>query len=78
MSWFKEKEKDLVDMGAPLGNAMLVKKNADVSVKSDVTGYSIIEAENMESAVKILHDHPHVDWSLGCNIEVFEAEKIGV
>ena len=39
----------------------------------EVTGYSILEAENMEAAQALLAGHPHLEWEAGCQIEVHEA-----
>jgi uncharacterized protein (DUF302 family) len=39
----------------------------------DVAGYSILQAENLEEAKKLLEGHPHLGWNASCSIEVHET-----
>jgi hypothetical protein len=41
--------------------------------ESNVVGYSILQAENMEAAKEMLKGHPHLGWADGCSIEVHES-----
>lgn len=72
MEWAKKCGDKLVDMGSPLGNGQKVKKGGSSSSNSDVNGFSVLQAENMDEAVSLLQHHPHLDWADGCSIEVFE------
>ena len=38
----------------------------------DLGGYSILQAENIEAAKKLLEGHPHLMWMPGCSVEVAE------
>lgn len=74
--WMQWKEKigsGMVDMGTPLGNAQKITKSGASSNKSNVIGYSILQADNMEGAVEMLKSHPHLLWTEGCEIEVHES-----
>ena len=75
--WFAWKEKlgdALVDFGNPLmGGTRLLPDGSTESSTKEVSGYSIIQANDMEAAKQLLQDHPHLQWTGGCDIEVHEA-----
>ena len=74
--WLEWKEKmgeNLVDLGAPLGNAQKLTKDSSKPNKSDISGYSILQAESMEEAVEFMQNSPHLNWAEGCSLEIFEA-----
>lgn len=73
MAWAARCGESLVDMGAPLRGGRRVAGWGVTASDSDVVGYSMLEAENMEAAETLLEDHPHLDWMEGCEIEVHEA-----
>jgi hypothetical protein len=73
MEWSKKVGSGLVDFGTPLGNAQKVTKDGASASDSQVNGYTILQAENMDAAVEMLKGHPHLDWADGCSIEVYES-----
>ena len=73
MAWAGRCGDSLVDMGAPLGGGKKLTKLGSTPSDKEVTGYSILEAENMEAAQALLAGHPHLQWEAGCKIEVHEA-----
>ena len=73
MAWAERCGDSLVDMGAPLGGGQKLTKSGSTPSDKDVTGYSILEAENIEAAQALLAGHPHLVWEAGCEIEVHEA-----
>ena len=73
MAWANGVGSGLVDLGAPLGNGQRITKSASAPSGGDVSGYSILQAEDMDSAMQMLKDHPHLQWAEGCEIEVHEA-----
>ena len=73
MAWAERCGDSLVDIGAPLGGGQKLTKSGNTPSDKGVTGYSILEAENMEAAQALLAGHPHLDWEAGCEIEVHEA-----
>ena len=77
MTWAKKCGKHLVDMGSPLANGKRIKAKGK-AVKSDkeVAGYSILEAKDMDHAMKLLEGHPHISWNKACTIELHETMAI--
>jgi len=59
LAWFKKCGKSIIDNGNPLGNGMHFTKKASSKGKTEVTGYSIVQAEDMEGVKTILANHPH-------------------
>ena len=74
MVWAKKCGDKLVDMGAPLMGGQEVLPNGKSKNSSrNVTGYSILQANNMDEAKKLLEGHPHLGWNAACSIEVHET-----
>jgi hypothetical protein len=75
--WFAWKESvgdKMVDFGAPLvGGTRLLPDGHTEKSKKDVNGYSMIQANNMNEALALLKNHPHLSWTAGCDIEVHEC-----
>lgn len=62
----------LVDFGAPLFNGTEVHSDGTTSTSTkEVSGYSIIQAEDMTAARALLTTHPHLKNG-GCEIELHE------
>ncbi len=78
MAWAQRCGESLVDMGAPLGGGQKVTRSGAAPSDKDVTGYSILEAEDMEAAQALLASHPHLEWAAGCEIEVYEAMPLPI
>ena len=60
-------------MGAPLAGGQKVSSSGTAGSDKNVVGYSILQAEDMDGAVEMLKDHPHLTWTEGCEVEVHEA-----
>jgi hypothetical protein len=73
MVWAKKCGKGLVDFGAPLGNTQKMSKESHGPIKSDIIGYSILQAESLKEIRKMIEGHPHLTWASGCEIEVHES-----
>jgi YCII-related domain len=72
MSWAKRTGPALVEMGAPLGpRANLAGKEAE----GDLGGFSILTAETLDHAKKLLDGHPHLATPSG-SIEVLEMIRL--
>ena len=72
--WARNCGNKLVDMGQPLMGGL--KLNADGSSKESnrqVCGYSVLQAENMDEAKKLMEGHPHLNWRSDCEIEIHES-----
>ncbi len=74
LAWKESIGNKMVDFGAPLmhGTRILPSGAAETSQK-EVTGYSIVEAENMAALQNNLKSHPHLQWGETSNIEVHEC-----
>ena len=76
MAWSKKAGSALVDMGAPLGKAVRVKKSGDVSASpNNLGGYSIMQAESKEALAATMKDHPHFMMPDG-SIEIVELMPV--
>lgn len=73
MAWAERCGAALVDMGTPLGPGMTVlNSGGGTASSSHVTGYSFLEAEDMDAALALLQGHPHMNGP-GCSIEVHQS-----
>lgn len=75
MTWGEKVGSNMKEMGAPLTKSQSIAvggKTADSN--REVSGYSIIEAENMEEARQMMASNPHLNgWSPNATIEIHEA-----
>jgi hypothetical protein len=58
-AWFKKYGKCIVDMGAPLGKGMHFSKRGSSKGKTELTGYTIVQAEDMDAVKAMVEGHPH-------------------
>ncbi|GBF24368.1 hypothetical protein MnTg01_00707 [archaeon MnTg01] len=72
MTWAEKCGEHLVDLGTPLGTGQQINASGNLPSKTNVTGYSILQADNMAEAEDLLKGHPHLEWADGCQIEVHE------
>ena len=72
-AWVGRTGDALTDPGAPLGPAMTVSSDGVRSGDADgrVSGYSVLRADDMDSAVALVRDHPFV--KRGGSLTVFES-----
>lgn len=68
MAYFGKLGDKVVNAGAPLGE----RESVGGGAASKATGYSIVKAADLKSAVAMTKGHPHLAG--GGTIEVFEAE----
>ena len=73
MEWVAKCGDALVDLGSSLGDGQKLSKSGSSSNDKNATGYSILQAEDMEGAEALLQGHPHLDFGAGCEIEVHES-----
>ncbi|MDB5190020.1 MAG: hypothetical protein JWN49_346 [Parcubacteria group bacterium] len=72
MAWMEAHKADLADRGSGVGKNTRVTKDSAVETRNEVGGYSVVQAESMEDAVKIAQTSPNFDME-GAYIEVMEA-----
>jgi hypothetical protein len=68
MAWATRASSALVDMGSPLGQTANVGGAASAG---HIGGFSILQAESIDAAQKVLDGHPHLHMP-GASIEVLE------
>jgi hypothetical protein len=74
MAWKEKMGQSLVDLGNPLvGGTRLLPDGSTKTSTKEVTGYSFIQAKDLEEAKSLLQGHPHLSWHGGCDIEIHEV-----
>lgn len=71
IAWQKKNGKAIVDMGSPLGKPVHFDKKGSSKSKSEVTGYAIVQAKDMDGVKAIIANHPHLMMPKA-SIEVLE------
>ena len=73
MAWTKQVGSALVDPGAPLGGSAVVSGTgvADGVAEGPAAGYSIVEADDLAAAAKLVSDHPFI--ARGGTLQVSQA-----
>ncbi len=63
------------DIGAPLNHGQTINVKGNImNSKRQFSGYSFLEADNLEDAKELLKDHPHLNgWHPDCEIEIHEV-----
>ena len=72
MAWGARVGDGLVDWGSPLVGGQSVTKSGTSSSDKGVVGFSILQAEDMDGAKVLVVEHPHLEWTEGCSIEIHE------
>ena len=75
MAWFKKAGKAIVDAGTPLANGMHFTKKSGTKSKTEVAGYSIVQAESMDAVKAMIADNPQFMLPKA-SIEVFEMMQM--
>ena len=66
----------MVDFGTPLAGGVRVTADGTSPSTREVAGYSIIKADDLDAALALAKNHPHLNMPGGCEIEVHEAQAI--
>ncbi len=72
IAWGKTHEKDLVEMGTPVGKNKRLTSAGATDERNEVGGYSIAQAESLDDVAKIFSDNPHFQMP-GAYIEIMEC-----
>ena len=71
--WMTKIGSAMLDMGQPMANGTAVVDDGSAGAATELSGYSIIEAADMESAKVLVADHPFLsDHSGKFSVEVHE------
>jgi hypothetical protein len=68
VAWFGKAGAGIVEMGAPIGESSVLKGKPG---EGFVGGYSIVQADSMGTAKKMLESHPHFE-APAASIELLE------
>ena len=75
-AWAGKVGDKMVDFGTPLANGVRVSRDGTSPSTREVVGYSLIEADDLDGALDLARNHPHLNMPGGCEIEVHEAQPI--
>ena len=76
-NWMEKLGPAMVDMGQPMTNGKTVVDDGSDGLPPLLTGYSIIEASDIDEAVKLVDDHPFLSDQTGkFSVEVFELMSV--
>ncbi len=76
MGWAERVGDRMVDFGTPLGGGVRVSPAGTSPSERGVSGYTIIETDDLEAALDLARNHPHLNMPGGCEIEVHEVQPI--
>ena len=76
--WMERCGPKLVDIGSPLIGGLRITDSGPEQTDTQITGYSIVQAEDIEDAKALLADHPHLNWAPEAAIEVYETMPMTV
>ncbi len=71
MDWFAKVGDAVVDKGSPVTHAMKLTKSDVMPGDASLVAYDIVQAEDIDTAVNLLKDNPHLDRP-GGEIDVHE------
>jgi len=71
MKWSQKAGSAIVDLGSTLGNSASVANGKATDTKSEIGGFSILQADSREALTALLAEHPHFMMP-GATIEVHE------
>jgi hypothetical protein len=72
-AWMEKAGAALVDVGSPFGPSASVRDDGAEGAAGDLTGYSIVEADDLAAAKALTDGLPFLSGSAGkCAVEIFE------
>jgi hypothetical protein len=75
-AWHQKAGGGIVDMGAPLDKSTTITAGSGAAAgKTDITGYTILQAGSQEEAVALMKDHPHFR-APGASLQVLECVRM--
>lgn len=76
-AWFRKAGEQLVDRGSPMKNGLaLYPDGSSGAAATNFNGYSIIQAENIDAALRLTRDHPFLTvGGAEYSIEIFELPE---
>lgn len=78
-NWIEECGDAVVDSGSPMGNGISVVDDGTEDDSLDITGYSIMQAQNLSEAKRLTAHHPHLREGEGdATVDIFEIFPIKI
>ena len=74
MEWIKELGDAMINPGTPLGKSMMVSSEGVSETDTGLTGYTVVEAPDLDAAVEIAKGCPYLDMG---SVEVAEVKSMG-
>jgi hypothetical protein len=72
-AWMEKAGAALLDVGSPFGAGASVRDDGAEGTAGDLTGYTIVEADDLAAAKALTEDLPFLSGSAGkCTVEIFE------
>ena len=71
-AWHKAHSKNVTDLGNPFGKTKKITSGGVSETKNELTGYSFVNADDYNAAVKLFEGHPHLKFP-GASIEIMEC-----
>jgi hypothetical protein len=72
-TWMEGVQSHLVDVGLPMAGGRAIVDDGSTGIADELNGYSIISAESIDEAVKLVENHPFLSEKKGrFSIEVFD------
>lgn len=75
-AWLEKHKDAIVDAGEPVGMQHVVSLNSSREESDDVTGYAIIQAENLEGAKRVLENHPSLIDDDGSTVSLYQIHEM--
>lgn len=75
--WMTKVGAAVVDLGAPFGGSTAVRGDGSSTGASDFTGYTIVEATDIDEAKSLCDGHPFLnDGTARFSVEIYELTPI--
>jgi YCII-related domain len=72
-AWIEKVGPALVDVGSPFGTSVSVRDDGTEGTPGDLTGYTIVEADDLDAAKALTDGLPFLSNRTGnCAVEIFE------
>ena len=75
MEWRRKNQNSVVDLGTPLGKTKRIAAAGVSDTRNEITGYSIVQGDSLDSVARIFRDHPHLQMS-GATVDLLECMEI--
>jgi hypothetical protein len=76
-AWMAQAGPALIDVGSPFGTSASVRDDGTQAAAGDLTGYSVVEAEDLAAARALTAGLPFLSGRDGkCAVEIFELRPM--